>query len=107
MKPNLEFAARMLCNIVQTHMSKPSFYGEDETGLVPAVLGSYLSMYCLPSDREFSLVAQPGQPSSTNTEKQAQLSSWTLFPWVSLAQSHCASLRNSFVTGHDWHLTEQ
>lgn len=68
------------------------------TGLVPAVLGSYLSMYCLPSDREFSLVAQPGQPSSTNTEKQAQLSSWTLFPWVSLS-----SLRNSFVTGRDWH----
>lgn len=99
------------CKSVVQHSTdshvKPQLLQRRCTGLVPALLGSYFPVYCLSSDREFSLMAQSGQPSSTNTIKQAQLSCWTLFAGVSQAQSHCASLRNSFVTGTHWHLTQQ
>lgn len=49
---------------------------------------------------EFILMAQTGQPSSTNTKNRSNSAGWMLFPWVSLAQKHHASLRNSLLMGH-------
>lgn len=78
------------CNSVIQHSTdthvKTKLLQRRCTGLVPALLGSYFPVYCLSSDRELSLMAQSGQPSSTHTEKQTQLSCWTLFAGLSQAQ---------------------